>query len=302
MAIADQNRESGSLVSYRVKMQTVVTVAYPAGPVSFRHREGLPIKLSVNSAALIEVTCGHGRLHRFELDVQPDIEWLIQGELKKSGAFKIGHGGSDEYRAKEAGECVIYYPPPDISTGQEVRTGMLILTSSAGKETRHSVYLTLKRQDGFGKGVSYSAQLQVLPPQDVDAEEAPGPDLDDPCRECNIRIEAEQSSWSAANVSRYMTTSEYVKLAATEERKGEFWLIHGTKKTKVDGLSPAVKTAEWKCTAGSFVGGGEGLSAVYLTPGDNELAKSPVTIEFRQGDKIQAKKVWLLRRQSAMHC
>ncbi len=297
---AGQNRKSASLISYEVKVRTTLSIVYPAGLVSFRHKEGLPIKLSVQSAALLQVTCEHGRLHLFELDIQPDVKWIIKDELKKAGAFKICHGGDDEYLARDNGECVVYYPPPDISVGQEIRTDILILTAAADKETLYNATLILRRQNGFGKGVSYASQLQLLA-QDAGID-TPKLGKDDPCQECNIRIEAEQPSLSVANISRYMITSEYVKLSATEERKGGVWLINRTNKTKVDGLCPAAKFAGWKCTAGSFIGGGNGLSTIYLTPKDNELSKSPVLVEFHHDSKTNAKKVWLLRRQSAMHC
>lgn len=88
-----------------------VKLVYPSTSAIFRHRYGLPIKISAKVVAMLEAICVHNIKNSLSVAIKPSkIEWLIEGEKKSSGAFKVGHSDQAEYHSRDYGESVIYHP------------------------------------------------------------------------------------------------------------------------------------------------------------------------------------------------
>jgi len=77
---------------------------------SFHQKDGLPIKLSIESFLVILIRCSHNILHEFKNPIEPEIEWKIVNGIK-DGAFKHGFGANTKYSDGDCDTSVIYYPP-----------------------------------------------------------------------------------------------------------------------------------------------------------------------------------------------
>lgn len=75
----------------------------------FHKREGLPIKVSVESFLIITIQCEHKINHIFLFPIESLIEWRIINGVK-DGAFKHGYGLTAKYSDTDNENCVIYYP------------------------------------------------------------------------------------------------------------------------------------------------------------------------------------------------
>ncbi len=75
----------------------------------FNKREGLPIKISVESLLIVNIQCSHEINHVIRFPIESLIEWKIVNGIK-DGAFKHGYGLSTTYSDTDSENCVIYYP------------------------------------------------------------------------------------------------------------------------------------------------------------------------------------------------
>jgi hypothetical protein len=75
----------------------------------FNKREGLPIKISVESLLIVNIQCSHKINHVIRFPIESLIEWKIVNGIK-DGAFKHGYGLSTKYSDTDNENCVIYYP------------------------------------------------------------------------------------------------------------------------------------------------------------------------------------------------
>ncbi len=268
-----------------------VRLVYPRNQQTFRRNDGLPIKLAIRDTALIAVTCVHGTAHLLQAKIQPRITWIIEGPPEEKGAFKIGRSDSAEYHPRDTGESVIYYPPSDIRDEAEIPVKLLVKGVSANT---CNLLIRLKREKGFGKGISYAANVTA------DYESVSNSAASEKCSRCSIDLLIEEQKKIIQN-DGYLMTDENIKVQAAETQ-GRIWLLLNGQRHVLTGLQPA-SFLHWDCNIGSFVAGNDGHDAVYQTPAEKDLSKSPVVITLSEGGKIlETKKFWLLRRPSVMHC
>lgn len=81
----------------------------PDKECKFNKKEGLPIKVSVESFLIINIPCNHEINHTFTFPIESLIEWKIVNGIK-DGAFKHGYGLKSTYADTDNENCVIYYP------------------------------------------------------------------------------------------------------------------------------------------------------------------------------------------------
>ena len=84
-------------------------IIIPNNKCIFHKREGLPLKVSVESYLDIIIQCGHEIKHNFRIPIEPLIEWKIVNG-RQDGAFKHGYGLNVKYSDTDNENCVIYYP------------------------------------------------------------------------------------------------------------------------------------------------------------------------------------------------
>ncbi len=266
-----------------------VSLVYPRSQQTFRRNDGLPIKLAVRDTALITATCMHGIAHLLQAEIQPRITWAIEGPAEEKGAFKIGHSDRAEYHRQDTGESVIYYPPPDIRGEAEIQVKLMIKGVSVNT---CNLLIRLKREKGLG--ISYVANVSI------DYRSASNIAASEKCSRCSIELLIEEQKKTIQN-DGYLMTDENIKVQAAET-EGRIWLLVNGQRQILKGLQPA-SFLHWDCSMGSFVAGNDGCDVVYQTPAEKDLSRSPVVITLSEAGKIlEAKKFWLLRRPSVMHC
>ena len=308
MIIQIPDAYGSSFSSLSVNCYACLELVYPTAPITFRNRNGLPIKISPKVTSSVEARCIHGINNILSAETLPyKIEWQIDGKRENNGAFKIGHSDHAEYHSRDYGECVIYHPPLELSkTPKEIQLTLKIKHATGDLE--YSICIALQLQKGFGKGLSSLANVTIKP---VDKIKKSMTDIENKkCQICEPElILHKRYNWivlaGTVRDSRYLMTSQYIKLisASADERKEQIrFRSRVGEQVPVNGLSPA-HDLKWHCSAGKFVGSNTGRSVIYVAPDESGLSKSPVTIELLEGERIVAsRRFWLLRGFSILHC
>jgi hypothetical protein len=299
---------NSSFSSLSVSCYACLELVYPTAPITFRNRNGLPIKISPKVISSVEARCIHGINNILSVATLPyKIEWQIDGKRENNGAFKIGHSDHAEYHSRDYGECVIYHPPLELSkTPKEIQLALKIKHATGDLE--YSVCIVLQLQKGFAKGLSSSANVTIKPADQIKKSMT---DIENKkCQTCEPDlILHKRDNWivlaGTLRDSRYLMISQYIKMisASTDERKEQIRFSSRVgEQVLVNGLSPA-HDLKWYCSAGKFVGSNTGRSVIYLAPDESGLSKSPVTIELLEGERIVAsRRFWLVRGSSILHC
>lgn len=311
MIVEVPNGSSTSFTSLSVNCNAYVKLVYPLTSVIFRHRYGLPIKISAKAAAMIKARCTHDIDNNLSVAIKPNkIEWSIEGEKKGSGAFKVGHSDRVEYLSRDYGESVIYHPPLELTrTLQNIE--MKVKVTHATGDLDYRISLNLQPQRGLGKGLSSLANVTLKSANnemvDIQCIESKKCNI---CRPELIFHKPDNQIVLAGMIEqeddKYLMTSEYIKMISHTDERGQIWLTSNVREQVPlgGGLSPD-QDLEWQCSAGKFVGSNTGRSVIYLTPDESELSKSPVNIALLQeedGRTVASKRFWLLRGSSVMHC
>jgi hypothetical protein len=107
------------------------------------------------------------------------------------------------------------------------------------------------------------------------------------CNDCKIQIVFEPPTRKniQMELQGYFLTSEYIKILtikindnSSSDGNGYIWLKGELNQgCKIADVFPR-PTLVWECTSGSFPCGNNDEFIIYLTPSENELSKSPVTI------------------------
>lgn len=301
-----------SFTSLSVNCNAYVSLVYPLTSVIFRHRHGLPIKISAKVISMLQAKCIHDVDNNLSVAIKPNkIKWSIEGEKKSSGAFKVGHSDKAEYLSRDYGESVIYHPPLELTrTLQKIE--MKVKVTHATGDLEYRISLNLQLQRGFGKGLSSlanvtlkSANNEVVDIQRIESKK---------CKICRPELifhKPDNRIVLAGMVEqedddKYLMTSEYIKMMSHTDERGQVWLTSGIREqVPLSGdLSPD-QNLKWQCSAGRFVGSNTGRSVIYLSPDESELSKSPVTIVLLQEEDertVASRRFWLLRGSSIMHC
>lgn len=181
---------------------------------------------------------------------------------------------------------------------------MKVKLEHAGGDKEYRIRITLQPQEGFGKRSSSLANVTLKPASQANIQ----PVGNKNCEICKPELISGRPDHriafaGIAEDGQYMMTSEYVKIMSLADEGGLSWLTSdGPEQIPLDGLSPD-QDLEWQCSAGTFVGTSMGRSVIYLTPGESELSKSPITITLQASGRSAAiRRFWLLRRPSVMHC
>lgn len=303
MEIKAPDVQDSQFSSLSITCNACIELVYPCTPITFRHRDGLPIKISTKIIATLNIKCVHDIDNILSVAVKPEaIEWLIEGQRKACGAFKIGHSDDAKYHSRDYGECVIYHPPLESTKVQEIEIKLRIKYATGGSEYRLNI--DLQRQAGFGKGLSSLATVRFKSDNPINLQNL----RETNCRICKPKFISDKPAneiiiAGAKENDSYLMTSEYVKMQSLQHERAQMWLASSNhEKVSLGSLLPD-QDLEWKCSAGSFVGANTGSSVVYIAPPESELSKSPVNIVVQADGKIVAtRRFWLLRRPSAMHC
>ena len=133
MIVEVPDGSSSSFTSLSVSCNAYVALVYPSTSVIFRHRYGLPIKISAKAIAMLKARCTHDIDNNLSVAIKPNkIEWRIEGEKKSSGAFKVGHSDQAEYLSRDYGESVIYHPPLELTRTPKKIEMKVKVTHAAG--------------------------------------------------------------------------------------------------------------------------------------------------------------------------
>jgi hypothetical protein len=302
---------SSSFTSVSVSCNAYIELVYPSTSVIFRHRDGLPIKISAKIIALLEAKCIHEIDNNLSVPVNPNkIEWRIEGEKKSSGAFKVSHSDNAEYHSRDYGECVIYHPPLEL-TRTPKKIEMRVKVTHAAGDLEYIISIHLRLQRGFGKGLSSLANVTLTSANQANIR----PIENRICEICKPELVFDKpykpnNRIALAGISendKCLMTSEYIKMTSRADEKRQIWLTSSGAGEQVSlggGLSPD-QDLRWQCSAGKFVGSNTGRSVIYLTPDESGISKSPVSIALLQeedGRTLDSRRYWLLRRPSIMHC
>lgn len=113
------NKKSSKVLSVKIRHylnEIIIPYNLPDKKCIFHKRDGLPIKVSVQSFLMISIQCNHKMGHIFRIPIESLIEWKIINGIK-DGAFKHGNGLTAKYSDSDSENCVIYYPT--ISGGKD---------------------------------------------------------------------------------------------------------------------------------------------------------------------------------------
>src|SRR5581483_284810 len=167
-------------------------VAFPKEAFVFRHNDGLPIKLSIMSTAIIDAICKHGITNQLSTQVTPNkVEWTIEKERMIAGAFKIGYSDNAEYLSRDSGECVIYHPPPNFAHGRQDIDIKVSVQHDSSSRTKMDLVLALERHKAFGKGIASLANVRLATQASVRPSSflsATSPIVDKACSSCMTKI------------------------------------------------------------------------------------------------------------------
>ena len=303
----------GSLSSFSslsVNCNVYLDLVYPSTSVTFRHRDGLPIKISTKVIAKLEARCRHGTDNILEVAIKPNrIEWIIEGERKSSGAFKVGHSVNAEYHSRDFGESVIYHPPLELTTTTPKRIEMKVKVTYATGNLEIGICIDLQLQRGLGKGISSMAVITLRPTNPANML------LPIENRTCTIckpelvfdkpdKIDNRIAIAGLVENDNCLMTSEYIKVVLRAAENRQMWLTSSMRKQVPLGGLSTDQHFKWHCSAGKFVGSNTGRSVIYRTPNESELSKSPVDIavEEEDGRTVASRRFWLLKGSSVMHC
>lgn len=151
----------------------------------FHKREGLPIKVSVESFLDIIIQCRHEVNHNFRIPIESLIEWKIINGVN-DGAFKHGYGLRSKYSDTNNETCVIYYPgirgnkddykDKDIPISIRISSNKIddsieYFSANNGYENNHTpliednatqlLILHLKQKNGFLNKMYYESSITV---------------------------------------------------------------------------------------------------------------------------------------------
>lgn len=130
------NEKCSKVLSVKIRhyfKAIVIPYNLPNNKYLFHKRDGLPIKVSVQSFLIISIKCNHEIIHIFRIPIESLIEWKIINGIK-DGAFKHGYGLRSKYSDTDNENCVIYYPgirgSKDDYRDKEIPISIRIISSS----------------------------------------------------------------------------------------------------------------------------------------------------------------------------
>ncbi len=130
------NEKCSKVLSVKIRhyfKAIVIPYNLPNNKCLFHKRDGLPIKVSVQSFLIISIKCNHEISHIFRIPIESLIEWKIINGVK-DGAFKHGYGLRSKYSDTDNENCVIYYPgirgSKDDDRDKEIPISIRIISSS----------------------------------------------------------------------------------------------------------------------------------------------------------------------------
>lgn len=154
----------------------------------FHKRDGLPLKVSIESYIDIIIQCSHEIEHSFKIPIEPLIEWKIINGIK-DGVFKHGYGLSSKYSDTDNENCVIYYPgirgskddykdkdiPISIRiSSNKIKGSVENISTNNLQKTKHTqlteyntiqlLILHLKQKNGFLNKMYYESSITVIQP------------------------------------------------------------------------------------------------------------------------------------------
>src|SRR3982750_4050559 len=131
---------------YSVKIEhhfkdVVIPKNLPCRETVLHKREGLPIKLAIESFLTLTIGCKHKLFHELKIPIESIIQWKIANGVK-DGVFKHGYGEDTKYSDNDNNDCVIYYFPrggiEKNSKVKEVPILIKIRTDKKNSECRNS--------------------------------------------------------------------------------------------------------------------------------------------------------------------
>jgi hypothetical protein len=300
---------SSSFTNLSVSYNAYVDLVYPSTYVIFRHRDGLPIKISAKVIAILEARCTHGIDNNLSVATKPNkIEWRIEGKKKSSGAFKVGHSDQAEYLSRDYGESVIYHPPLELTTTPKKIEMKVNMTHAAAGDLQYGISIGLQLRRGFGKGLSSLANVTLKSANQANMR----PNKNGKCGICKPELVFDKPDKPDNRIAlasmvekddKCLMTSEYIKMILCADERRRVWLTSSAQEQiLLSSLFPD-QNIKWQCSAGKFVGSNTGRSVIYLTPNESGLSRSPVSIAVQEdGRTVASRRFWLLRGSSVMHC
>jgi hypothetical protein len=147
------------------------------------------------------------------------------------------------------------------------------------------------------------------------------------CKICNLMVivKSNKTSFFIKFFKKYLITTEIIKISAEynnntsakkrnngDNNNNGYILFTGTnyKKYFLDGVIIEPRLF-WESNSGKLVYGNLGQSLIYYTPGEDDLSKSPLTLnlyfqydhsleDFQQENLLDSKKFWILRQPPLM--
>jgi hypothetical protein len=150
------------------------------------------------------------------------------------------------------------------------------------------------------------------------------------CKICNLMVivKSNETSFFIKFFKKYLITTEIIKISASYNNNNTVGkkinnnyynnnnngsvLFTGTnyKKYFLDGVNIEPRLL-WKSNSGKLVYGNLGQSLIYYTPGEDDLSKSPLTLnlyfqydhsleDLKQENLLDSKKFWILRQPPLM--
>ena len=143
------------------------------------------------------------------------------------------------------------------------------------------------------------------------------------CKICNLMVivKSNKTSFFIKFFKKHMITTEIIKISAecnnnttraNNYNNNNTILFTGTNHQKyfLDGVKIEPRLF-WKSNSGKLVYGNLGQSLIYYTPGEDDLSKSPLTLnlyfqydhsleDLQQASLLDSKKLWILRQPPLM--
>jgi hypothetical protein len=135
------------------------------------------------------------------------------------------------------------------------------------------------------------------------------------CKICNLMVivKSNKTSFFIKFFKKHLITTEIIKISAEcNNNNNSSVLFTGTnyKKYFLDGVKIEPRLF-WESNSGKLVYGNLGQSLIYYTPGEDDLSKSPLTLnlyfqydhsleDLQQASLLDSKKLWILRQPPLM--
>lgn len=275
----------------------------------FFYKDGLPIKLDVNTFAIMSSLCSHGVTNYYRIPLHQKTKWKIIGG-RDEAVFKVKHSSFVQFLPYDEGDCVLLKPNNNpfvnnrktikviVNVSWKIKDQILqkdyLITISMFREGRvfqDYRYRSVIKMDKTDYVVNSVIDANIKKFEFVDFDykfndkklvmKMEVRNNNSVCKKCNLKLYIELFDLkNILYVEKYLLTSEIFKITYNSyiEFIKKVNLVDESKSVVLN-IKPRIDfTIEY--SIGDNIGGKKGDSLIYCTPSEKELNKTPVSFKL----------------------